>query len=164
MKIGVLSYADTQYYDGKIDELRLYNRELSANEVKQLYQWAPGPMMHLKMDEKVAGDAQTLYDISGNEMNGTTESRGQWHRDGLYQTREIWSACEFDGVDDRVNLTFFLSKKACYLWIYLAEPSQREMVLADDLGEHCDESDCYLSGQNYIVLLTSLVVHQIISI
>ena len=68
MKIGVLSYADTQYYDGKIDELRLYNRELSANEVKQLYQWAPGPMMHLKMDEKVAGDAQTLYDISGNEV------------------------------------------------------------------------------------------------
>ncbi|KKP67669.1 MAG: hypothetical protein UR66_C0012G0033, partial [Candidatus Moranbacteria bacterium GW2011_GWE1_35_17] len=41
---------------GNVDEFRTYNRALSPDEIKQLYNYAPGPVMHLKMDEKVSGD------------------------------------------------------------------------------------------------------------
>ena len=32
------------YFDGQIDEVRIYNRALSPREVKKLYEWAPGPV------------------------------------------------------------------------------------------------------------------------
>ena len=59
--------------------------------------------MHLKMDEKVAGDAQTLYDTSGNENDGTTEIGA--NRTGMDCTisGKYGSGCEFDGTDDYVD-------------------------------------------------------------
>jgi len=91
------------WFEGQIDEVRVYNRALSAREVKELYEWAPGPVMHLKMDEKVAGDAQTLYDISGNENNGTTEIGGNGTGMDCTALGKYGSACEFDGTDDYVE-------------------------------------------------------------
>jgi len=66
LEIGRLA-SDTEYFNGSIDSVRIYNRALSEKEVRDLYNWAPGPVMHLKMDEK-AGDF--AYDISGNENIG----------------------------------------------------------------------------------------------
>ena len=54
-----------------MDDVRVYNRELSPDEVKQLSEWAPGPVGWWKMDEKVSGNNQTLFDFSGNGNNGT---------------------------------------------------------------------------------------------
>ena len=90
-------------YDGQIDELRIYNRVLSAREAKGLYQWAPGPVGHWKMDEKVAGDAQTLYDISGNDNHGTTEIGGNGTGMDCTALGKYGSACEFDGTDDYIT-------------------------------------------------------------
>jgi hypothetical protein len=89
--------------DGQMDEVRVYNRALSANEVAQLYEYAPGPVLHLKMDEKVKGDAQTLYDTSGNENNGTTVDGANNTGMDCSQPGKYGSACEF-GIDDYVNL------------------------------------------------------------
>ncbi len=99
---GLSSYSDD--FNGQIDEVRIYNRALSPDEVKGLYEYAPGPVLHLKMDEKVAGDAQTLYDISGNENNGTTVDGANDSGMDCSVLGKYGSACEFDGTDDYVDV------------------------------------------------------------
>ncbi|OGD78349.1 hypothetical protein A2368_03675 [Candidatus Collierbacteria bacterium RIFOXYB1_FULL_49_13] len=59
---------DGYYYDGSMDEARIYNRALSEREVRDLYSWAPGPIAHWKMDE---GTGTTASDTSGNNLTGT---------------------------------------------------------------------------------------------
>ncbi len=59
VNIGKKSSADNYYWNGQIDEVRIYNRALSADEVRKLYEWAPGPVAWWKFDELAA---QTVYD------------------------------------------------------------------------------------------------------
>ncbi|KKP84865.1 MAG: MSHA biogenesis protein MshQ, partial [Candidatus Moranbacteria bacterium GW2011_GWF2_35_54] len=56
LEIGSRYLGASSFFNGNIDETRIYNRALSPDEIKQLYNYAPGPVMHLKMDEKVSGD------------------------------------------------------------------------------------------------------------
>ena len=81
------------FFNGQIDEVRIYNRALSPDEVKKLYEWAPGPVLHLKMDEK---QGTTAYDSSGYGNDGTLSGAG-WER-GKYG-----SAISIDKVEDVVN-------------------------------------------------------------
>ncbi|MDA3815764.1 MAG: LamG domain-containing protein, partial [Prolixibacteraceae bacterium] len=82
-------------FGGNIDEVRVYNRALSKDEVKKLYEWAPGPVLHLKMDEK---QGTTAYDTSGYGNNGILTNGPTWDR-GKYG-----SALNFDGSNDWINL------------------------------------------------------------
>ena len=67
-------YTPSNDFNGSLDEVRIYNRALSASEVSQLYNWAPGPVVHLQMDEN---SGTTAHDSSGNSNNGTVNS-GTW--------------------------------------------------------------------------------------
>ncbi|MDO8498937.1 MAG: DUF2341 domain-containing protein [bacterium] len=60
--------------NGTIDDVRIYNRALSPKEVSDLYNWAPGPKVNLKMEE---GSGTSANDSSGNSNNGTVNS-GTW--------------------------------------------------------------------------------------
>jgi hypothetical protein len=91
-------------WEGIIDEVRVYNRALSAREIKALYEWAPGPVGYWKLDEKVSGDAQAVYDSSGNENHGTTEIGGNGTGMDCTVSGKYGSACEFDVVDDHISL------------------------------------------------------------
>jgi len=82
-----------QKFNGSIDEVRIYNRALSAREVKALYEWAPGPVGHWKMDEHSGTNA---YDSSGNGNTGTLTGTTWVH--GKYG-----SALNFVGSSDYVN-------------------------------------------------------------
>jgi len=62
------SISANQFYDGIIDEVRVYNRALSPFEVQKLYEWAPGPVGWWKFDEATG---TTANDSSGNGNNGT---------------------------------------------------------------------------------------------
>jgi hypothetical protein len=57
-----------EYFDGKVDEVRVYNRALSQSEVTNLYNWAPGPVAYWNVDENTGG---TAYDRSTNANSGT---------------------------------------------------------------------------------------------
>ncbi len=89
----------SSYYDGTLDEVRIYNRVLSPTEVAKLYNWAPGPVSYWKMDENtgqslntIAGSAGTLgidSSIASDDPNWTSGKFGQ--------------ALLFDGIDDIVR-------------------------------------------------------------
>jgi len=83
------------YYNwpGSIDEGRIYNRALSPAEVAQLYEWAPGPVAHWKMDEGTGGYAE---DTSGNNNRGTLTNNPTWTKG------RFGKGLSFDGSDDYV--------------------------------------------------------------
>lgn len=70
-----LGYADSTYYDGLLDEVRLYNRLLGMQEIIRLYEWGPGPRAYWKFDEKTG---TTVADSSGNQYNGEILNGAKW--------------------------------------------------------------------------------------
>ena len=60
---------------GNIDDMRIYNRGLSPNEVQYLYNWGPAPIGYWKLDE---GSGTTTYDSSGNGLVGTLTNNPVW--------------------------------------------------------------------------------------
>ena len=85
-----------QALGGLLDEVRLYNRALTPNEVTQLYNYAPGPVGYWKFDE---GTGTTAFDSSGNGINagwaGTLGS--QW------TTGKFNGAGNFNGTNNYVS-------------------------------------------------------------
>ena len=81
-------------FNGLIDEVRIYNRALSAEEIRYHYNRG-GPVAHWTFDE---GDGQTAYDESNNSNDGTLTNGPTWVQ-GKYD-----SALSFDGVDDYVYI------------------------------------------------------------
>ncbi|MDD4062224.1 MAG: LamG domain-containing protein [Candidatus Pacebacteria bacterium] len=62
---------DIYFWDGLIDDVRIYNRALSAEEVEQLYKGYDirnGLVGHWPLNE---GQGETAYDRSGNDNHGT---------------------------------------------------------------------------------------------
>jgi hypothetical protein len=84
------------YFNGRIDEIRVYNRTLSPSELSQLYNWAPGPAAYWRLDE---GSGSTAYDSSGNGNNSTSLSGSPTWTSGKYG-----KTINFDGTDDAVNI------------------------------------------------------------
>jgi hypothetical protein len=92
-------------FDGLIDEVRIYNRALSAEEIRYHYNRG-GPVAHWKFDE---GSGTTTYDGTNNNNDGTlgdgTCTPGQ-HPSSCpaWITGKFGSALSFDGVDDYVDV------------------------------------------------------------
>ena len=88
-------------FDGKIDDVRMYNRSLSPAEITALYTWAPGPIMYFPFDENTG--TSTVYDRSGSGYTGTLQGS---------MTASNWvpgkfgSAINFDGVNDKIQTSF----------------------------------------------------------
>ncbi|MFH0892368.1 MAG: DUF2341 domain-containing protein [Candidatus Falkowbacteria bacterium] len=50
-RIGARVEIADRFFNGMLDEIRIYNRALSPVEVRKLYEWAPGPLAYWKFDE-----------------------------------------------------------------------------------------------------------------
>jgi len=86
------------YWKGSLDEVRIYNRALSPVEVRQLYEWAPGPVGHWKFDE---GVGSTAYDISGKGNSGVL---GTGNSAPTWATGKYGKGLKFDGSNDYVSM------------------------------------------------------------
>jgi hypothetical protein len=64
-------FSDGGQFTGNLDEFRIYNRALDPSEVKDLYQWAAGPVGWWKFDENTG---TATNDSSGNNNNCTFSS------------------------------------------------------------------------------------------
>ena len=92
---GALQISDTWFrYQGTIDEARIYNRALTAEEIRYHYNRG-GPVAQWKFDE---GSGSTVYDSTDNNNDGTWSGNGTHWATGKYGT-----AGQFNGTDDYVN-------------------------------------------------------------
>lgn len=77
-------------FNGSMDEARIYNRALSANEVSQLYNFAPKPIAYYSFEE--AGGASAI-DRSGNNLHATWAGSGtKYNPQGKYGAAGIQNA------------------------------------------------------------------------
>ena len=90
---------DNSYYlKGLIDEVRIYNRALSAEEIRYHYNRG-GPVGYWKFDE---GEGRTAYDSTDNNNDGTLVLAGS-ATSSAWVAGKSGSALSFDGVDDYVD-------------------------------------------------------------
>jgi len=93
--------AGSAYLDGLIDDVRIYNRALSASEVERLYKYAPGPVAYYSFDE---GSGTSLQDRSGNGNTGILGGDGAGTDVPTWGTGKYGGALSFDGSDDYVAI------------------------------------------------------------
>lgn len=105
-----------------LDEIRVYNRELSPAEVFDLANFAPNPAGYWKLDDNTG--TSTVIDSSGNGFTGTLNgsmTQSDWVN-GKYG-----SALDFDGVNDYIgvtssgvlNLPYAMSEVTFSAWVKL---------------------------------------------
>ncbi|MFC1711700.1 DUF2341 domain-containing protein [Patescibacteria group bacterium] len=84
--------------NGEMDEIRTYNRVLSPKEVRDLYNWAPGPMFYWKMDEKTGTTVNNSSGVGDTGTFGTGSSAPSW------TNGKFGGGIKFDGTDDYINM------------------------------------------------------------
>jgi hypothetical protein len=90
--LGIAATANgTDAFKGSIDELRIYNRAVSADEAKALYSNTPGPIARWSLDENTGTSAK---DDGSNALTATLTNGPTWN------TGKFGSAVNFDGTDD----------------------------------------------------------------
>ncbi len=94
LSIGWPTDSNYAYFNGQIDEVKIYNRALSAEEVRYHYNQGK-PVAQWDMDE---GSGLVINDKSGNGNNGTLVNDTTWAQG------KHGSALSFDGVDDYVSV------------------------------------------------------------
>src|SRR5439155_829100 len=105
----------TNWFDGRIDEVRVYNRALDASEIAAIAPIPPpppGPGLYFDM-ENITADGQ-MKDLSGNRshgtLTGTTDIVGKTGR-----------ARHFDGASEKIAATPALAGLTSWsfaLWLY----------------------------------------------
>jgi type II secretory pathway pseudopilin PulG len=87
---------DGEYWNGTLDDVRIYNRALTAGEIDELYtEGYAGPFAHWKLDD---GVGTTAIDSEGGH-DGTLINEPTW------VVGKLGDALDFDGSDDYVDLT-----------------------------------------------------------
>lgn len=103
------------------------------------------PVAEWKMDEKVSGNAQTLYDTSGNGNNGTSYDGANDTGMDCSKPGKFGTGCEFDGVDDSIEgaaMTPFPTFVSMSAWI---------KVSGSQFGSNKNIVRQYLSGRGYLL-------------
>jgi hypothetical protein len=116
----------SQYFDGKMDDLRIYNRSLNTSEIMSLYDWAPSAIGHWKLDE---GTGTTAYDSSGNTNTGTLTNGPTWDQGKYSKGVSFDSSNDYIGAGNSTSLqiTGALSLSA---WVNFTDLSSQRYVIA----------------------------------
>jgi len=106
----------SNYFDGTLDEVRIYNRALSDSEVRALYNWAPGPVAHWDFNENTGSSAQ---DISGNGYNASWVGSASWKTGKYGSSVSSNSYTNYLSVSDSADLRLLSTSFTISGWIYL---------------------------------------------
>ncbi|MBU4331975.1 LamG domain-containing protein, partial [Patescibacteria group bacterium] len=104
-------------WDGMMDDLKLYHRTLSADEVMRQYLEGPGPVGQWDFDE---GKGTKAYDKSANANTGTLTNMEQTD----WVPGKIGTGLRFDGVEDYAEIgqdnSLLLDKGGTLTaWVYI---------------------------------------------
>jgi len=157
---------NSAFFNGKLDDVRIYNRALTANEVKQLYQRGQvlkkppnnlGLVGYWNFDD---GTGTKATDFSGNGKTGTLTGAG-----GLptWVTGKRGKALNLDGVDDQVILPSIDlgTTNSGSLWIDYRDSGDGVLVGRQGIGGgaggyvfYVDQTDVYYSpvGGNFVTV------------
>ncbi len=112
--IGGRIYDDTRNLNGAIDDLRIYNRVLSANEIEQLYLEGAGSKQNVNTATSTLSSGlvgywsfngtdvtDKVYDTSGQGSHGYFSGGAT---STAKRTGQVGQALDFDGVNDHVYI------------------------------------------------------------
>ncbi|MBD3365719.1 hypothetical protein GF360_00005, partial [candidate division WWE3 bacterium] len=139
------TYHTQRYYDGLIDQVRIYDYARSPAQIAWEYNQG-APVAWYKFDE---GEGTTAYDASGNGNNGTLTNMDPATD---YVDGKINTALDFDGSDDYVEITNNDELNSKYITL-------SAWVKADAIGTHpriiAKDSVTEDAGQSYQLILHS---------
>ena len=123
------SFDSTQAFNGNLDEVRIYNRALSPNEVSQLYNWAPGPVAYWDFNENIGTTTKNKTNNNNNFTFNAGSSAPTWVN-GKYG-----SGLKFNGNNNWLETSLSPSIPASTnytqsLWFY--PTSAADGILIDD--------------------------------
>jgi hypothetical protein len=106
------SLNNNTYFDGKIDEVRIYNRALSAEEVRELYNMTKGSGFNKTKKNRITDGLVGHWTFDGPDMSGnkaydqtSNDNDGTLTGGPTRTIGKIGQALDFDGVDDYVTST-----------------------------------------------------------
>src|SRR3989339_552159 len=103
------------YWQGLIDDAKIYNVARDANQIRRDYESGPGPVAHWKMAEK---NRQYANDTSGTNTGTLGSGATADASDPTWASCKYGSALKFDGVNDDVSAANSLSRvKTVEFWV-----------------------------------------------
>jgi len=125
---------DYPFFTGKLDDIRIYNRTLAANEVFDLYF---EPARRLAAYYPLAGNGN---DLSGNAYHGTLGSGSSAPSVTTGHTGSNAQAYSFDGTDDYIALNKFVSPNSISsttvcVWAKSTDQSKDKFLISFDRSE-----------------------------
>lgn len=115
-------------FAGNADEVRIYNRALSGAEIRQLYNFAPGPKGYWRFEE---GSGGTVYDSSGNgrSLTWSNQLTGVNH----YAPGKFGLAGNFNGSNDGASVGSVTMARTTNItmeaWVYWRSTSQAAQIM-----------------------------------
>lgn len=123
--IGAMDGVKQRFFNGSMDDVRIYNRALTVSEVEGLYKYAPGPLAHYTFDDSTS--SSQVQDSSGNGYTGTWNGTGSHYTQG-----KVGKAGNFNGTNDYVAAGSFttLTQWTASMWIKpnIVSPSYQELL------------------------------------
>ncbi|MFA6050579.1 MAG: LamG domain-containing protein [Candidatus Paceibacterota bacterium] len=148
---GFTSAAADQFYNGSLDDVRIYNRALTATEVTSLYNSGAGKLIQASKTGLVGywpfdeGTSTAVTDFSGRGNTGTINGGAMW------VAGKRGGALQFDGVDDWVSFanvpTSNTDEWAMSAWISPSTlPQFAKTVMSNGFDNAVNAGDGYSFG------------------
>jgi len=115
------AWGQTRYFNGLLDDVRIYSCALDENEIKALSMTSAPPVAHWELDETSGVMAS---DSSGNDNHGTVYGNPIWLPAGGI----VGGALMLDGANDYISTPFVLNPAdgalSAVAWIKAGYPGQ----------------------------------------
>ena len=129
--------------NGTIDDFRIYNRALSPKEVRDLYNFAPGPVGYWKLDEH---SGSTANDSSGNGNTGTITG-ASWTNGKFGASLNFDGSGDYSTIANENNFDFERTTPfSVGMWINSTDTDTNNVFLSKYNGTNGYEM--YISGEN----------------